>query len=458
MMGALLAALLVPNILVVLADDQDAGMVSVMPAVQAWAAQGVTFSNAYTTSPLCAPSRATWITGQWPHNHGVKVNAKAYAAMGYGDTLPVWLQAAGYSTAWFGKFLNGYGSMNAPGQSGQPCHEVPPGWTAWAAFVATPHYNDYILNSNGTVTKYGSVAAPPGCQVDAVQANVYSTDKLAQRAATFINSHTGVPWLLVVAPYASHNEGSAAPVPAARHAGLFAGDPFPIPGSLNYNEADVSDKPALVRSWPLLTPTNTATRAKYHRKRRESILAVDELVANLETWIVASGQDSRTVRIFGSDNGWVNGEHRIPGWKTYVYDESTRVPLIVKGPGYAAAVRSELVSHADLAPTIVALAGANAGRTMDGADLGPLLRGEAVAWRSALLVESRQTSAYDAVVTAGHVYVEHLTGEAELYERASDPGQLESKHDDPAFASVRAALSAQLASLRNCSGAGCWVQ
>jgi arylsulfatase A-like enzyme len=205
--------------------------------------------------------------------------------------------------------------------------------------------------------KYGSAPVPPGCVVDSSVANVYSTDRLAQRATVWINSHASHgPWFLVVAPFASHSDGGP-PVPAARHNEIFAGDPFPIPGSLNYNEADVSDKPARIRALPLLTTQDTVQRAKFHRKRREAILAVDELIASIEASIVGSGQSANTVRIFTSDNGWLNGEHRIAGNKVHAYEESARVPLIVRGPGYLiGGTLSELVGLADLAPTIVTLA------------------------------------------------------------------------------------------------------
>lgn len=454
-----------PNVLLVLTDDQDVGTLDVMPQLASlWAAQGVTFNAAFAASPLCSPGRAALLTGQHAHNHGVWNNGGGsgggYGALDYATTLPVWLKGAGYDTAFMGKFMNDYGLVNAPGKSGPPCDEIPAGWDTWFTFITAANnnlYNHYLTNTNGSVVQYGNAQVPPGCSVDSVNANAYSTDKLAQRASNWITNHASTgPWFLVVAPYAPHNSAGQ-PIPAPRHNGAFAGDPFPIPGSPNYNEADVTDKPAVVQAFPLLTPTDTALRATFHRKRRESLLAVDELVAGVEAAIVASSQGARTVRIFSSDNGWLNGEHRIPGLKTFVYEESARVPLIVRGPGYGAGVTSpELVGQVDLAPTIVALAGASASRTMDGADLGPLLRGEPVEWRSALLIESRQNASYDAVRTQGHLYAEHTSGESELYDMAADPGQLASLHADPAFDSVKAALAAQLQTLRFCVGSGCF--
>lgn len=457
---SLLALALASNILIVLTDDQDVGTMPVMASVQQlWGGQGVTFTNAYSSGALCAPGRATLLTGQYPHNHGVWSNSGAYGALDYRTTLPVWLQAAGYKTAYMGKFINDYGKVNAPGQSGPPCDEVPAGWDTWFGFLwlaNANHYNHYLVNANGHVTKYGNAAVPPGCVVDSAQTNLYSTDKLAQKAAAWIGAHTAGPWFLVVATYAPHAAGGP-PIAAPRHSGLFAGDPFPIPGSLNYNEADVSDKPVLMQSYPMLSQADTQLRATFHRKRREALLAVDELVATLEAAVQASGQGSRTVRVFTSDNGWLNGEHRIPGLKTFVYEESAKVPLIVRGPGYQAGMASDaLVSHADLAPTFVALTGATAGRTMDGVDLGPLLRGEPVQWRTALLMESRQTSEYDALHTSSYVYVEHLTGETELYDMPNDQGQMSSVHADANYAGVKAALALQLQAMRSCVGGGCW--
>jgi arylsulfatase A-like enzyme len=163
------------------------------------------------------------------------------------------------------------------------------------------------------------------------------------------------------------------------------------------------------------------------------------------------------VRIFTSDNGHTLS-HRWKQRKFAVYEESVRVPLLIKGPGYPTQTRGELVANVDLAPTLLALAAATPGRTQDGADLGPLLRGESVPWRSALLLESQHAVAsYSAIRTSSHVYVEHASGEQELYDLAADPGQLESKHADPLHAPLKASLAAQLAPLKTCVAAGCWV-
>jgi len=172
--------------------------------------------------------------------------------------------------------------------------------------------------------------------------------------------------------------------------------------------------------------------------------------------LTARGELSRTLFIFTSDNGWLQGEHRIPSGKIHPYEESIRVPLIVRGPGVAAgATRTMLSGNIDLAATVLAAAQAVAGITVDGRSL----LGTTAPSRPSLLVETgpRSTGArwYAAIRTPRFVYVEHSTLERELYDLSVDPYQLLSRHADPAYAQVRAALAEQLHQLQACAGPTC---
>jgi arylsulfatase A-like enzyme len=448
------------NVLVVLSDDQDAVSArrpDVMPnLLSLWGSSGVTFTNAFANNPLCCPDRATLQTGQLAQNHGVWLNIPpgGYAALDYRDTLGVWAQQAGYQTGWIGKFMNNYGIDDHPGiPATNKCREVPPGYSHWWVVLGPVLYNNYTVNSNSALVRYGTGSLPPGCGApDQTTPNVYLTDEIAAQAEAFIASHSG-PWMLVVAPIAPHREEGGPPIPAPRHLGTFATEPFPTAAS--YNEQNVTDKPQFIKSLPKFTQTQTRAHRTHFRARLEALLAVDELVARLEQALVSSGQHANTVRIYTSDNGWLNGEHR---WfnKEVLYEESIRVPLVVSGPGYVPGVRAELVSTPDVTATILALTGAVPTRVQDGVDLAPLLTGQSPTWRTALLLNSRDRTSYDGVRTLTFTYGEHLTGEQELYDLTLDPFQLASKHNDPAYADVKADLAAKLSLLRDCAGASCW--
>src|SRR5262249_15866637 len=151
----------------------------------------------------------------------------------------------------------------------------------------------------------------------------------------------------------------------------FADEALPVAAS--FNEADVADKPAHVRRLPPFTPERRVLITETYRAQLASLLAVDDLVDRLVKALDATGQLDHTVIIFTSDNGFSLGEHRIPEGKYLPYEESIRVPLIIRGDGFpAGAHAAQMVSNVDLAPTIVALTGAKARRTMDGRTLLPL--------------------------------------------------------------------------------------
>jgi N-acetylglucosamine-6-sulfatase len=420
-----------PNLVVVMTDDQDVASVSVMKAVdRRLAAHGVTFTRSFVTTPECCPSRASFLTGQYAHNHGVVSGSPpegGYQALDNANTLPVWLGGGGYHTAYFGRYLNGYGN---PDQGGDPL-EVPPGWEEWHAPVNHTEFQmyDYTLNENGRLRDYGSLARD------------YSTDLLSRRVSRFVEvvSEEEDPFFLMVAPLAPHSEGvldgdptaTRNPRPAPRDLGAFEARPVPEPPS--FAEADLSDKPRPTRKRARATQERLGDQliAEYHG-RLESLLAVDRLVARLVNVLRETGELQDTVVVFTSDNGYLLGEHRLTG-KDFPYEESARVPLIVRGPGFPPGVeRDGAVANIDLAPTILEIAGEEAGLAMDGISLLPLVRGEAASERDLL--------------------IEYLIGGRRY---AADPYQLENLAEDPAHAQVRQRLQTRLAGLRDCTAADC---
>jgi arylsulfatase A-like enzyme len=457
-----------PNIVIIMTDDQTANSMRVMPRTRALIGrQGTTFSNSFVTLPWCCPSRASFFTGQYPHNHGVW-NAQpptgGYVMLDNDNTLPVWLQEAGYFTSHIGKYLNGYG-LDDP-------KEVPPGWDHWQGLVDPSTYlmYGYTINDNGTLVRYGE------------DADDYQTDVIADRAVRTIGEGARKgPFFLSIAPVAPHAEGIKdvpGPRAAPRHKGAFADTSLPKPPS--FNEADVSDKPAPVRNLPLLNQAAVAEIRARYRDRLASLLAVDELVERVVDKLRSSGLLHETVLIFTSDNGYFQGEHRIPWEKGPVYEEGVRVPLLIRGRGFPAGAKvSQLAANIDLAPTIVELTGATAGLVMDGRSLLPLAPDAAVGRHRGLLIEKLD---YQAVRNDSFLYVEyaarkglygqtldflrglfgqgHANPEQELYDlrpgsRNYDPFQLQSRHADPAYARIKIKLAAKLDQLRACSGAAC---
>jgi len=421
------------------------------------AASGTTFSNSFAVYSWCCPSRATFLTGQYAHNHGVMSNSApegGYSKLDHGNTLAVWLQQAGYHTVHVGKYLNGYGSD-------VPRTTIPPGWTEW---YTSPHpdplyYYNYEINENGTLVFY------------AEGEENYQTDVYARKATEFIQrmASSSTPFFLYVdfaAPHDDLNPDSRGPEPAPRHKGAFSGRALPTPPS--FNELDVADKPAFIQQLPRPDQRQIDRWTLNYQGRLESLLAVDEAVASVVDALRSANKLKNTVIIYTSDNGFLMGQHRVFGQKILPYEESIRVPLIIRYPGYPRQERTELVGNIDVAPTIVELAGASAGRVMDGRSLLPLVTGAAPLWRNALLIEAAAEMmslnafiSFGALRTRQYLYVEHDNGERELYNfvadscHAADPYQLESQHSNSCYSRVIDRLSEQLGAMRACAGAGC---
>jgi N-acetylglucosamine-6-sulfatase len=430
-----------PNVVVVLTDDQSPESLPhnppVMPYLQARmndpADHWVYFRNAFLNTPLCCPSRASILTGQYSHHTGVTDNANA-RVFRESSTLATWLQPRGYRTAMIGKYLNGYPFGRGP--------YVPPGWDRWVAKESSQHYYyDYTLVEDGVRVSYGSTAAD------------HSTDVLAGKATDFVRrAPAGQPFFLYFAPIAPHYPMT----PPPRHATALA-DLAPTRRP-SFNELDVSDKPAWVRARPPMT----AELITEHDRRRldsyRSLLGVDDAVRSIMTALEEKGVLDNTVVIFLSDNGHAFGEHR---WteKLCAYEECIRTPLLIRYPPTTRRTESRFVTNVDLAPTIVGLTGATATLPTDGQSLVPLLAGTPPsAWRSGVLLywkgnATDPVTGYWGIRTPNFLYAEHATGERELYDLtgvrgSADPYQLENRAGRPAYAATKSRLAAALAQLR----------
>jgi arylsulfatase A-like enzyme len=445
-----------PNVVMIMTDDQTVESMRVMDTVDATLAdRGVTFANSYANFPLCCPSRATLLTGQYAHNHGTLGNAAPeggfakFTADHGANTLPTWLQGAGYSTTLIGKYLNGYG-----GDGGETF--VPPGWSEWyAAVLQAQRVYDYTLNENGALVRYGEAPAD------------FKQDVITNRAVDVINRRAPArqPFFLFAsytAPHGGQNPTSNPPSecettaqPAPRHADVFDSEPLPQPPS--FDETDVSDKPTDIQSRDPITAAQRDQITTRYRCRLGSLLSVDEGVGRIVSALRSHGELGDTLILYTADNGFFGGEHRVQNGKTRHYEPSSRVPLVVRGPGVPEGKTArELAVNADLAKTIVDATGASPGLNLDGRSLLGLAAEPKRERGREILIETRT---YSALRNARFKYVEHTSGsnegQIELYDLERDPFELQSQHANPAFDALEAQLAARLHALRDCAGTGC---
>ena len=454
-----------PNIVLIVLDDLDSTVVTQLPEFQDLVVdRGATFTNFFVTTPLCAPSRASLLRGQYAHNHGMLTNTvpdggfRAFHVLGREEsTIATWLHDAGYRTALIGKYLNGF-----PRDVSR--RYVPPGWDEWFGVTSKRSlYYGFTLNENGTLVDYND--APTD----------YETDVLAAKAVDFVNRSTAgtTPFFLYVAPLAPHSPATHAP----RHAERFTNVQFMRPPS--HNEADIADKPAWLRDTPLLTDEQIRQVDENQRKRLRSLLPVLEMIAGLIDELRRRDALENTYFLITSDNGWFAGEHRLGVGKQAVYEESIRVPLVVWGPGVRAGEKIEgLALNIDLAPTIAELAGVTPPDFVDGRSLAPLLwRDPPPASRQAALIElfasadgsesqagadessepgmaAKDVPPYRALRTAEAVYVEYDSGDRELYDLRVDPYQLDNLANT-ADQTLLDRFSTRLAELARCAGDTC---
>jgi N-acetylglucosamine-6-sulfatase len=450
-----------PNVVVVTTDDQSLHSFrrSVMPRTfELLVDQGTDFRTAVAAPPLCCPSRAGFLTGQYPHNHGVFANRPGYSTLiDPDDVLPVWFQEAGYRTGFVGKYLNG--TVGVLGG------EAAPGWDSWFE-VEDLSYRDARAFDDGEPVELG---------------DEYTPAALNERAVEFVEEEAGErPFLLWLAQTPPHfrnddEEGGTcpgkAPQPLPEDLRAMRDEPFPRYPS--FDEAEISDKPPQVRAAPPLDPAEERALKLSYRCAAATLREVDRGVAAVWEALEREGEASDTVLLFNSDNGFFFGEHRIrPPSKGEVYEQALRVPMAMRVPrpvlgGRQARAVRDLVTNQDIAPTLLELAGleqcgdGSGCRTADGRSLGTLLRGERPRWareRGILVEQAPVGCRYAAIRTRNWLYNEVLKPgpgdecvvvDTELYDLRNDPDELE----NVAAVSDRVErLAERLAALRGCSG------
>jgi N-acetylglucosamine-6-sulfatase len=468
-----------PNLVLIVTDDQEASTLRYMPKTRALIGRrGVEFADAQSSFPLCCPARVSLLTGQYAHNHGVTSNfvpqggwQKFNRGGGEARTLPVALQRAGYNTIFVGKYLNGWGlGRDRPDAEPLP---VPPGWNEFIGAVGLSVYRmwGFTLDHNGVSKTYPD---------DPSDAAAYQTDVFARVAEEQIRRYAREPRPFMIsvntgAPHTEENEdvrrGRIRPAP--RHRGDYP--KLPLLRTPSFNETDISDKPPYLRARPSLTLRAIQKLEGENRTRVRSLQSVDDLVARVVGALGDTGRLENSVIAFTSDNGFLQGQHRLFRGKIVPYGDSARVPLLISGPAFRRGVSSDAVAaNIDLTPTFLELAGAKPPVEPDGVSLVPLLKGQRQGTGRDLVLENLEQGslgaeggespdtgrypAYHALRTARWLYVDYQddTQGLELYDLRADPDNLENLASRPRYARVRARLARRLAALESCAGPACY--
>jgi N-acetylglucosamine-6-sulfatase len=471
-----------PNIIVIETDDQTLESLrsETMPnVVKLLGGEGTTFSNAVVTTPLCCPSRATFLTGQYGHNSGVMSNRPGYAGLqDRGSVLPTWLRNEGYVTAHLGKWLHQYETTI------KPKTKVAPGWDEWYTALEPRAYYDYPLFVNGAKEMFGDSKRD------------HLTNVLNRTAVELIREYVPKrkPLYLQLDQYAPHSgPGSKTDrcrngaVPAPGDENLFNDEPLPEPPS--FNEEDISDKPSFIASQNSLDAEAIENIQRRYGCALASLAGVDRGVKKIWRALGQTGERDNTVIVFTSDNGFFYGEHRLPKSKFRVYEEAIRVPLVIRVPRPllgAAQVPdvSRPVSNADITATLLELAGvkpcSSKGdcRVLDGRSLTGLMMGQDTSFPQdrEIVIEFKEkgipseltaSCEFTALRTTSQIYIEHTSvpaeggtqckpaDEIEHYDLTNDPFQLQNLYPPPQgspLAQTQQALADRLHELRDCAG------
>jgi arylsulfatase A-like enzyme len=421
-----------PNILLIVTDDQRPGetMAPLRKTVRWVGRTGVTFPNAFVTTPLCCPARASILTGQYAHNHGVTDNQKPYE-LNQAHTLQRYLQDAGYRTGFVGKFLNGWDPARNPPHFDR--------WSLYSPLEFAHGYRNNLFNLNGVMKNV----------------KTYSTDYLAKRASSMLGwfeTADGAPWMMMVWPFAPHGPFVVEREYQKAKVGRWTKSPAVL-------ESDRTDKPAYIQS----KNRSLKTAANIRRNQLRMLMSVDDLVERLRQRLGKLGERENTLVVFTSDNGYGWGEH---GWidKRLPYTNSIKVPLLIRWAGHlpGRVTDSRMVTNLDLAATLFDAAGVTPAHQLDGRSLlDPWQRSrlfieywtnpESIipTWRSIRTGTEQYTETYD-----------EATGEVasrEYYDLVTDPFQLTNllgdadPTNDPPLDRV-AHLALQLERDRRCRG------
>ena len=404
------------NVILILSDDHRFDFMGFMPGAPPFlqtpnldrmAKQGAHVRNAFVTTALCSPSRASILTGQYAHRHGVVDNTSPIPS---GTVFfPQRLQKAGYQTAYVGKWHMGEDN-DAPQK----------GFDHWVSFRGQGVYQNPTLNINGAQRQMAG----------------YTTDILTEQAIEWLQQRrskgASEPFFLTLAHKAVHAEFE----PAPRHRGRYAKESIPYPDTMANTDANYAMKPRWVKeqrySWHGVEHMFHGAMQfdPFYRAYCETILALDESVGRVLDYVDTSGLSASTLVIYMSDNGFLLGEHGLID-KRQAYEESIRVPMLVYAPGFVppGSTVSQLVRNIDIAPTILDLAHVTDTGAVDGRSVLAALRGSNVAWDGELLYEYYWEYAFPHTPTTlalrgdryKFIYYPGVWDLQELYDLENDP-------------------------------------
>jgi N-acetylglucosamine-6-sulfatase len=410
------------SILLVVTDDQRWDSLWAMPRLQAHlVAPGLQLDQAYVTTPLCCPARGSLFSGGFlPHDSGVMANTSPNGGvLSFDDSssVAVRFHEAGYRTGMIGKYLNEY-TFEAP--------YIPPGWDHFAVPVVREDWFEYDAATGG-IEREGSLT----------HVEQYCTDYVHDQATAFLEGLGEEPFLLWLNYFAAHDPAT----PDTQDDDAYDG--YAWRGGA-FNEDQFDDKPSHMQGLEPLTEEEIAQGDEEYEDAMESLLSVDRSLASLIETLEALGRLEETAIIFTSDNGFLWGEHRVYS-KGYPYQESLRVPLVVRLPGGTTGLDEEhlVAITLDVPATLYDIAGIDAPTA--GMSLLPILRGQAPEdWRSSVPLEAYTLGAcpdYAGLVTERWKYVEYVHGERELYDLRADPFETRNLAEDAAYVDTMAELS-----------------
>jgi N-acetylglucosamine-6-sulfatase len=414
-----------PNIVFIMTDDQRWDSMGCAghpylktPNLDRLAREGAMFQNVFVTTPLCSPSRASFLTGLRASKHGIVDNTDRGPQSHELMTYPRILQKHGYETAFIGKW-----HMDHQDDSARP------GFDHWISFKGQGRYDNPPLNRNG------ARAEVPG----------YLTDILTQEAVEFIRRKHDKPFAMCVWHKSVHDPTT----PAERHKTAFSGES--IPRRPNY-EDQLDGKPAMFidgNGKPVKRGRYGGPAEEKIKNQMRCLLSVEEGVGSILAALEETGQLDDTLVVFSSDNGYFWGEHKL-GDKRRAYEEGLRVPLLMRYPRLirAGSRPTQMVLNTDLAPTFLQLAGVKPGSSMDGMSVLPLFGRKKPRWRTSFTTEYfldpgyLQTPRWRSVRTERWKYIHYqdVPNSEELYDLAADPFEMKNVIGEAAAARVVSSL------------------